>query len=239
MPTSGFPLDYADFHNGKPALVSDGGDDCDDEGGSLLEEEVDNFLAWTGAEPLSPKTVFVLVMGMTGSGKSTFILRCTGKSAKIGHDLFSCTESLGIFSFQFQGTNVNLIDTPGFDDTHRSDIDTLKLISHYLSVSYSNNVFISGIIYLHRISDNRVSGSTKRNIEMLKGLCGSHAFRNVNIVTTMWKGGEAEEGLRKENQLRSEDSFFGDMLSRGAHLFRHATNSVSNSQLSCELEKNS
>jgi len=59
---------------------------------------------------------------------------------------------------------------------------------------------------------------------MLKGLCGSHAFRNVNIVTTMWKGGEAEEGLRKENQLRSEDSFFGDMLSRGAHLFRHATN---------------
>jgi len=52
MPTSVFPLDYADFHDVKPAPASDGGDDYDDEGGSLLEEEVDNFLAWTGAEPL-------------------------------------------------------------------------------------------------------------------------------------------------------------------------------------------
>ncbi len=67
------------------------------------------------------------------------------------------TEDLAIFNFPLQGYNVYLIDTPGFDDTNRSDVDTLKLIAHYLSVSYANRVCIGGIVYLHRISDNRVT----------------------------------------------------------------------------------
>lgn len=36
------------------------------------------------------KHVYIAVMGVTGSGKSSLISLCTGKYVKIGHDLNSC-----------------------------------------------------------------------------------------------------------------------------------------------------
>lgn len=35
--------------------------------------------------------------------------------------------------FEVNGRPVKLIDTPGFDDTARSDIDVLHMIAEYLS----------------------------------------------------------------------------------------------------------
>lgn len=66
------------------------------------------------------------------------------------------TSGLAIFSVEREGRIIYLIDTPGFDDTNRSDIETLRSISHYLSISYANRVSISGILYLHRVSDVRL-----------------------------------------------------------------------------------
>ena len=38
----------------------------------------------------SPSDVFIALMGMTGSGKSSFISLCCQRAAKIGHDLNAC-----------------------------------------------------------------------------------------------------------------------------------------------------
>lgn len=38
-------------------------------------------------------SVFILVMGMTGADKSTFIQHCTGKAVQAGHGLQSCITS--------------------------------------------------------------------------------------------------------------------------------------------------
>lgn len=114
---------------------------------------------------------------------------------------------------------VYLIDTPGFNDTNRSDIDILTSIAHYLSVSYANRINISGIIFLHRISDNRMSSSMKRNINMFKKLVGETAYENVAITTTMWWDGEEKMNARKETQLREE--YFEDVLDGGGSLFRY------------------
>ncbi|TKA49893.1 hypothetical protein B0A49_13745, partial [Cryomyces minteri] len=142
----------------------------------------------------------------------------------IGHDLLSCTSSLGIFSFEYEGRNVYLIDTPGFDDTNRTDIETLKAISYYLSVSYANRVNISGIVYPHRISDNRMSGASKKNLTTFESLCGDGTYSNVVIATTMWNPAERHDFLHNEQQLLSEASFFGDICSQGARHFRYAEN---------------
>ena len=42
-----------------------------------------------GREP-SPDDIFIAIMGMTGSGKSTFISHCTDVEVQIGHDLVAC-----------------------------------------------------------------------------------------------------------------------------------------------------
>lgn len=37
-----------------------------------------------------PSDVFIAVMGVTGSGKSSFVSMCSGKRVKIGHSLEAC-----------------------------------------------------------------------------------------------------------------------------------------------------
>ncbi|KAL2356302.1 hypothetical protein BJ546DRAFT_824474, partial [Cryomyces antarcticus] len=92
----------------------------------------------------------------------------------------------------------------------------LKAISYCLSVSYVNRVNTSGIVYLHRILDDRMSGTSKMNITMFKSLCGYSAYSNVVIATTMWNQAERDDFLHNEQQLPSEASLFGDICSQGA-----------------------
>lgn len=72
---------------------------------------------------------------------------------------------------------------------------------------------------MHRISDNRVSGTTKRNIAMFKQLVGEMAYENTAIVTTMWWKGEERINARRERQLEAEE--FRDVLDGGGRMFRY------------------
>jgi predicted GTPase len=72
-------------------------------------------------------------MGATGTGKTTFINHASGASLKIGHQLQSCTTDVQATPpFLVDGKSVTLVDTPGFDDTSRSDTDILHTIVDYL-----------------------------------------------------------------------------------------------------------
>lgn len=130
------------------------------------------------------------------------------------------TSDIDVFDFECNGHKVYLIDTPGFNDTNRSDTDTLSVLATYLGASYSNGVRIHGILMLHPISDNRMSGSTMRNLDMMKAMCGFASYSNLAIATTMWSAGSALCEQR-EAQLISDERFFGGLLARGAKLFRH------------------
>ena len=54
----------------------------------------------------------------------------------VGDGLRSCTSEVA-YSHEFQlfGRRIILIDTPGFDDTTKSDTDILKLIALHLSTT--------------------------------------------------------------------------------------------------------
>ncbi|KAJ5470619.1 hypothetical protein N7530_007976 [Penicillium desertorum] len=182
--------------------------------------QTQRFAAFTGVTKPNPGDKFFLVMGMTGSGKSTFVGRCTGEDVTVGHGLYSCTTSIDVFDFQCNGHKVYLIDTPGFNDTNRSDIDTLSVLATYLGASYANGVRIHGILMLHPISDNRMTGSSMRNLEMMKAMCGFASYSNLVIATTMWSE-RSSLYEQREAQLLSDERFFGGLISRGATTFRH------------------
>jgi predicted GTPase len=75
-------------------------------------------------------------MGATGSGKSAFINLASGSKLHVGESLESCTDQVNATApFQFEGRRVVLVDTPGFDDTTKSDTDILLMISKYLAQS--------------------------------------------------------------------------------------------------------
>ena len=55
---------------------------------------------------------------------------------EVGDDLESCTSEIQVSEeFILDGRRVVLIDTPGFDDTHKTGMDVLKSIAAFLGES--------------------------------------------------------------------------------------------------------
>ena len=94
------------------------------------------------------------VMGATGCGKSTvcavclaimnrissnflqFINLASSSSLRVGMGLESCTAGVGLADkFTLDGRSVILIDTPGFNDTTKSDSDILEMIAAFLATT--------------------------------------------------------------------------------------------------------
>jgi len=167
--------------------------------------------------------IIVAVMGPTGAGKSTFIDAASRQDGKnVGQRLKSCTSDVrAVRCTRFdpatgKTNNVVLVDTPGFDDTHLSDMEVLGLIADWLKESYRHKKKISGILYFHRITDNRMGGSPLRNLRMFGNLCGDgEALRNVILTTTMWANLKDKNiGIQRESELLAK--WWKPMVERGS-----------------------
>jgi hypothetical protein len=65
-----------------------------------------------------------------------FINAVTNSGFRVGHGLQSCTSDVKLSKpFAVKGQRVKLIDTPGFDDTNRTDADILRDITVFLGAS--------------------------------------------------------------------------------------------------------
>ncbi|KIK25749.1 hypothetical protein PISMIDRAFT_96418, partial [Pisolithus microcarpus 441] len=162
------------------------------------------------------------VMGVTGSGKTTFINCASESDLPVGRGLESCTVDVQMSKpFYLDQRMVTLIDTPGFDDTNRKERDILTHISAYLANTYEQGVKLTGIIYMHRISDTRMTGTSRRNFRLFRELCGEDAFQNILIVTNMGRDDDLEACSDKERQLATDDKYYKPMLDGGARMVRH------------------
>lgn len=63
-----------------------------------------------------------------------FINLISGSDLRVGGGLESCTSSVQMAQvFELDGRSVTLIDTPGFDDTSKSDSEILRMIAAFLA----------------------------------------------------------------------------------------------------------
>ncbi|KAF9043959.1 P-loop containing nucleoside triphosphate hydrolase protein, partial [Panaeolus papilionaceus] len=161
------------------------------------------------------------LIGQTGTGKSSFANHVIGaEKSEVGHSLKSCTSAIRILRHSSPPKpDFVLIDTPGFNDTHLSDIQVLETITQWLSSTYRRSVMLSGVLYFHRITDNRLTGTERQNIGIFESLVGKVALENVVIVSTMWDEILEEEAEKKEKALKADAWKF--MMSKGAQVARH------------------
>ncbi|KXN84717.1 hypothetical protein AN958_12144 [Leucoagaricus sp. SymC.cos] len=176
-------------------------------------------------EELKVTDKVIALMGPTGSGKSTFISTISGADQGIGHDLMSCTNEIKAMRVRVtredEDIDVVLVDTPGFDDTYKSDYEILQMISEWIKQAGYKNILLDGLLYLHRISDNRMAGTPLRNLEVFEKICGPQACTRVAMVTTMWDDVESEEmGDMRERELVA--SFWKPMVDRGSKVVRYS-----------------
>ncbi|KAF9115031.1 gTPase, IMAP member 8 [Mortierella sp. AM989] len=165
-------------------------------------------------------TKIVLVMGITGAGKSFMIKEISGRDdVEVGHHLESCTQEVKEIKCLLGGHSVMILDTPGFDDTKRSDTEILTGIAEYLMNLYKANYRISGIIYLHSIADTRMRGSSYKNLQMFSKLCGEQSYHNSVMLTGRWSSIDQSLAEDRENQLK--ENFWKEHLGAGCQLDRY------------------
>jgi len=123
---------------------------------------------------------------------------------------------------EIDGGRIHFIDTPGFDDTDLKDVDILEIIALYLTNKQSLKIQVSGILYLHRITDDRLGGCAIKNLSLFRGLVGSRNMENVIFVTTMWgELSNKQRGDERLNELTKTNKFWGRMLELGATVDKH------------------
>ncbi|CAE7189176.1 unnamed protein product [Rhizoctonia solani] len=168
------------------------------------------------------RPILIALFGATGVGKSTFANDASGGDLGVGRGLHSWTKEVQKSpAFRIDGRSVVLLDTPGFDDEEISDVGTLKQIAGYLSANYGEGQILSGIIYLHRITDNRMGGANARTFNLFRKMCGTQTLKNVIIATNMWSNPPTDIQKRREQQLQSD--FFKEALDGGARIVRRDT----------------
>ncbi|QRV94631.1 50S ribosome-binding GTPase [Ceratobasidium sp. AG-Ba] len=147
----------------------------------------------------------IVVFGPAGAGKTSFINCVTGSKLPIGHTIQSCTKEVtteGIPVIEIDGVPVQLVDTPAFDDLDMSDRDVFQAVSDFLDKFYHEGQLITGLVYVHRITDVRLSGSSKRSLRMLHELCDDDSLKRILFLTTMWSSPVTQRQLDTQTELQ-------------------------------------
>jgi len=164
-----------------------------------------------------------MVIGLTGAGKSSIIKLLTDRDVHIEHSInsgisllsgvvlkpanaptFLGTSKFEMFPTIIDGQRYILIDTPGFDDEERDDVEIFQEILNWFT-TMTPYCDLAGILYVHDITHRRFNGSAKLNLEMLQALCGEQFYKNITIITTMW--GENMHSTATQNAEKRQQEF--------------------------------
>ncbi|OCL09067.1 hypothetical protein AOQ84DRAFT_276638, partial [Glonium stellatum] len=167
------------------------------------------------------KPVYITVIGQTRAEETTFVRTVTGPSSKPNDGNKSRNDSLEIIETVIDDRTIKLINTPSFDDSNRSELDILEEAAGYFKEMYDSKVYLTGIIYLHRITDPMDEGLASRVLSHLDEICGPHFYGNIALTTVSWGMVSNREGEDRERSLRTKDRHWLEFAKTGATMHRH------------------
>ncbi|KAF8545925.1 hypothetical protein OG21DRAFT_1607897, partial [Imleria badia] len=158
------------------------------------------------SDPMSP--MMIAVISATGVSKSQFIRTLTRDNSVVVSDNTFDVNPVRCFHSE-SGKEVIYLDTPGFSQftvTGRTDLDILATIVDWLKVMLMSQqgITFAGILYLHRISDDRVTNVSAMKLKTLQGVYGKDSLPNVTFVTTMWEWEDKVFAEKRQAQLERE-----------------------------------
>ena len=98
----------------------------------------------------------------------------------------------------------------------------MLVLDHPLTIAvtdrYRKKTVLGGVIYLHDISQDRFSGTARRNLDMFNHLCGDSALEKVVLVTSKWGRGSEQGFNKREGELTGKH--WNEMMRGGARVER-------------------
>src|SRR6266540_6334994 len=82
---------------------------------------------------------------------------------------------------------------------------------------YNRHIRLTGLLYFHRISDNRMAGTPLNNFRAFEKLFEDD-FNGIILTTTMWD--EVDEDLGAEREKELTDVYWKSMIERGSSVKR-------------------
>ncbi|KAJ3561368.1 hypothetical protein NP233_g10237 [Leucocoprinus birnbaumii] len=174
-----------------------------------------------GIKRIRNDDIIIGFVGPAGAGKSHFIDLLTGQlGRRTGHSLDATTTQVGAVRVKHPkyGDRIVLVDTPGFDESYRSSTQVLQMINRWLQKTYKKGVRLHGLVYLHRITDNRLTEGPLNSLCMFRELCGDSAISQVVLVSTMWEELMFDDGMSREKEL--QELYWKPLIDKGSKIDR-------------------
>ena len=132
----------------------------------------------------------VMLVGMTGAGKSTLSQWLTGRSGyHVGHERASQTHDPAIlpstfFGLQHAGAEIlRVMDTPGADDTQGRDSELLRKTADMMASEGGFDV----LVFVLSGTQRRLLSPLRRLIKLFRGTLGKRMWSHVVIVLTKFE----------------------------------------------------
>eukprot|EP00484_Ammonia_sp_Unknown_P023796 CAMPEP_0197033698 /NCGR_PEP_ID=MMETSP1384-20130603/12038_1 /TAXON_ID=29189 /ORGANISM="Ammonia sp." /LENGTH=360 /DNA_ID=CAMNT_0042463541 /DNA_START=52 /DNA_END=1134 /DNA_ORIENTATION=- len=151
-----------------------------------------------------PNTKIVVLIGMTGAGKSTFCNRLWGDSSdeadegpfETSYGSTSCTQAHSKRIIEICGTRITVVDTPGYNDSTGRDEQHCNKLCKYLKGCPGINAFV----LIRNASQIRFDMAFQLMLKQYYSMFGEIFFQKLIIMATKIDGTRALQRFEKNKQ---------------------------------------
>ncbi|KAF7979295.1 hypothetical protein HWV62_43006 [Athelia sp. TMB] len=123
-----------------------------------------------------------------------------------------------------RSSSVVLVEVPGFGATDYGVLEEIQKVQAWMTRHLKNGQ-LAGVIYLHRISENRWSQSTANSLFVIQQLFGLDSMQHFVVATTMWSEVRTEIAESREQSIK--EGVVRDIIERGGKMARFYDSSES------------
>ncbi|KAF9031581.1 hypothetical protein BJ165DRAFT_864114 [Panaeolus papilionaceus] len=183
-------------------------------------------------EDIEEYSCCVLVVGPTGSGKSSFIEALCNEPQNpplcISKDQLDGVTQKVTF-YRLEGVShisekpIFLIDTPGFADPKISEIEILDGIKVWREKGEGPRLcYVVRVLYMHPITDVRLPRTRRTCMKIVQSLWGKRNHYRAKVVTTMWDRLAVRSNALAKAEVRFKqiEDYWGKWAELDAQVFR-------------------
>ncbi|CAE6473470.1 hypothetical protein ACGC1H_005426 [Rhizoctonia solani] len=165
----------------------------------------------------------VLIVGRYGSPRSEFVdIACSRAHMEIKPEPNLKSSEVSVRHTVLDGHPFKLVNAPGFDNPHKSNLEAFMDIAQYLQ-SGEIKSGVKGIVYVHDASDTVHSRSLAENLNVLFSvLLGQSALRLLTILVVLPYSEDTEYPASILAKVQAPDSVFSAAQQAGAHIITSA-----------------